>query len=163
MKLLETIEQAFHNVKDPSPHELRARIAELELTVEKIAEYISQPSHLPYGRRLLFQSDAVEAILIHLPAGSQTFIHDHGASVGCARILEGQMTNIVYNLDREGYAYELGRSTVNPYGFVQAPYGQIHQMSNEGRERMVSFHVYAPRMTGMKRYFTYEQVLDYVI
>jgi cysteine dioxygenase len=163
MKLLDTIEQAFHGVTNPAPHELRAKIVEMDITFEKVAPYIAKPSQLPYGRRVLFQSDEFEAILIHLPAGSQTSIHDHGASIGCAFILEGQMTNTLYELGSEGYVYECGKSTLLPNQFLYAPHGQIHQMSNTSSERMLSFHIYAPCMTGMKAYCTYEQVLDYVI
>ncbi|MDF2961792.1 MAG: hypothetical protein K0S39_3527 [Paenibacillus sp.] len=163
MKLLETIEQAFRNLSNPAPHELKARISGLELSPEKVSPYIAEPSYLPYGRCALFQSNDIEVILIHLPKLSQTYIHDHGASIGCALILEGEMTNAVYRLDGYGYAQETGESTLKKNQFLYAPQGQIHQMRNTGLERMLSLHVYTPRLTGVKVYRTYEQVLDYVI
>ncbi|NOU96259.1 cysteine dioxygenase [Paenibacillus sp. LMG 31456] len=163
MKLLESIEQAFRSVTCPAPHELKAIITSLELTSEKVTPHIVEPSYLPYGRSVLFQSDDIEVILVHLPRGRKTLIHDHGASVGCAFILEGQMTNTSYRLDGYGYAQECGESTLKQHQFLYAPKGQIHQMSNSGEGRMLSFHVYAPRLMGIKSYRTYEEVLDYVI
>ncbi|MFD0676470.1 MULTISPECIES: cysteine dioxygenase [unclassified Paenibacillus] len=163
MKLLESIEQAFRSVESPAPHELKAIITGLELTSEKVAPYIEEPSYLPYGRKVLFQSEEVEVILVHLPQGRQTLIHDHGASVGCAFILEGQMTNIIYRLDGFGYAQEVGESHLKQHQFLYAPKGQIHQMSNSGEGRMLSFHVYSPRLAATKAFRTYEEVLDYVI
>ncbi|TDF97517.1 cysteine dioxygenase [Paenibacillus piri] len=163
MKLLESIEQAFRSVNNPAPHELKAIILKLELTPEKVAPYIAEPSSLPYGRTVLRQSDDAEVILIHLPQGSQTFIHDHGASTGCAFILEGRMTNVVYRLDNYGYARESGEIGLQERQFLFATRGQVHQMRNAGPSRLVSFHVYTPRLTDTRTYRTYEQVLDYVI
>lgn len=164
MKLLDSIEQAFRHVTAaPAPHELQAIITGLELTTEKVAPFIKEPSYLPYGRTILYQSDSVEVILIHLPQGNQTLIHDHGESIGCAYILEGQMTNIAYSTDSYGYAQECGQSTVMSDQFLYAPSGQIHQMRNSGTGRLLSFHVYTPRLTDTRMYRTYEQVLDYVI
>jgi len=163
MKLIEAVERAFCGVSKPAPHELKAVITRLELTPEKAAPYITEPSGLPYGRNALFVSDEVEVILVHLPRGSRTRIHDHGASVGCAYILEGELTNTVYRLDNYGYAHEYGSTVLQTGQFLYAPQGQIHQMSNMSSERMLSFHVYTPRLTDTKVYRTYGQVLDYVI
>jgi cysteine dioxygenase len=163
MKLVESVQQAFQNMTNPSPHELRAVIGRLLLTSETVSPYLAEPSFLPYGRTVMFQSDSVEVILIHLPSGSQTWIHDHGASVGCAYIVEGQLTNTLFRPGPEGYVYECGESCVTEGQFMYAPQGQIHQMSNKGSDRMVSLHVYTPKLSGMKKYSTYEQVLDFVI
>jgi cysteine dioxygenase len=163
MKLLETIEQAFRHMTAPEPQQLRAAIASLELTPEKVGRYIQEPTFLPYGRTVLYQTDALEVILVHLPPGSRTLIHDHGASIGCAYVLEGELTNAGYRLDSYGYAVECAAAVVGPQQFLYAPEGQVHQMRNESQQRMLSFHVYAPRMNNTQVYRTYEQVLDYVI
>ncbi|OXM87281.1 cysteine dioxygenase [Paenibacillus rigui] len=163
MKLLESIEQAFRNVKQPNPHELRGIIGGLGLTSDLLAPWIEEPGLLPYGRKVMYQSANVEVIVVHLPQGTETFIHDHGASVGCAFVLEGALTNRIYRLGREGYAYEEAAHVIEPGKFLYAPRGQIHQMSNAGPGRLVSFHVYAPKLSETKMFYTYEQVLDYVI
>jgi len=163
MKLLESIEQAFQHVNHATPHELRGKIVSLGLTAELAAPWIEEPDLLPYGRKVVYQTEDVEVIVVHLPAGTETLIHDHGASIGCAYVLEGRLTNRVYRLSREGYAYEAGASVIEQGQFLYAPQGQIHQMCNTGPHRMVSFHVYAPKLSGSKSFYTYEQVLDYVI
>ncbi|UQZ86522.1 Cysteine dioxygenase [Paenibacillus konkukensis] len=163
MKLLESIEQAFRNMTDPSPYDLRQAIQQLELKEEEVSSYVAEPSYLPYGRKVLFQSEVVEVILIHLPAGRETMIHDHGASRGCAYVVEGELTNKIYELGAEGYVDESGESVVKQGQFLYAPEGMIHQMCNTGTRRVVSLHAYTPAMSNTKVYHTYEQVLDYVI
>lgn len=163
MKLLETIEQAFRHVNNPDAPELKRIIRSLGLTPERVAPWIEQPAHLPYGRKVLYQTPQVEVILVHLPAGSETFIHDHGASIGCAYVVEGCLTNRMYRLTRDGYANEVGTATLGAGRFLHAPQGQIHQMCNLGPDRLISFHVYAPKLSCTKSFYTYEQVLDYVI
>ncbi|GAA4855338.1 cysteine dioxygenase [Paenibacillus vulneris] len=163
MKLLESIEQVFRHLAAPSGHDLRRAVERLNLNPEEAAMYVTEPSHLPYGRRILFQSEHVEVILIHLPAGHETYIHDHGESIGCAYVLEGELTNKQFWLDKEGYAHECGESVLRPNQFMFAPKGQIHQMCNYGKQRVVTLHAYTPAMKNTKVYYQYEQVLDYVI
>lgn len=163
MELLECIEQSFRDVNNPSPHELRAIMQQLNVSPDDVESLVEQPSHLPYGRTVLFRSAEVEVILIHLPAGNATFIHDHGASEGCALVLEGRLTNRQYRIGPGGYVYETGAGVVERNQFLYAPKGQIHQMCNEGKERVVSLHAYTPAMKDAKVYCTYDQVLDYVI
>ncbi|WP_028547508.1 cysteine dioxygenase [Paenibacillus sp. UNC451MF] len=163
MKLLESVKQVFQHVVAPSGHELRRAIEQLKLEPQEVASYVTEPATLPYGRRVLFQSEHVEVILIHLPAGHETYIHDHGESIGCAFVLEGELTNKQYWLDKEGYAYECGEAVLGPSQFLFAPKGQIHQMCNYGKQRVVTLHAYTPAMKDTKVYYPYEQVLDYVI
>ncbi|UUZ89764.1 hypothetical protein LJK87_27275 [Paenibacillus sp. P25] len=72
----------------------------------------SRAAAAPYGRTSLYLADGLEAVLIHLPAGAETYIHDHGASFGCAQVLEGRMINRMFRLDDYGYPEYTGESEV---------------------------------------------------
>lgn len=163
MELRDALEQALREAYVFSPADLQAMIRRLDLTPERVAPWVAEPQRLPYGRTSLYLADGLEAVLIHLPAGAETYIHDHGASFGCAQVLEGRMINRMFRLDDYGYPEYTGESEVKQGEFFMAPRHQIHQMANPGETRMISFHLYAPKMSGTRRYVPYEQALDYVI
>ncbi|MFB6366148.1 cysteine dioxygenase family protein [Paenibacillus elgii] len=165
MNIMEMIKQALHKLPSTgrtSPKQLQAIMRGMDLSLEDLSPYIAEPADLPYGRTCLYRNDAAEAVLIHLPPGTETYIHDHGASVGCARLLEGTLTNRMFRLDGYGYPCLSGEVEIEEGSYYYAPKKQIHQLRNSGPQRAVAFHLYAPAPTG-KSYFPYEQVLDYVI
>jgi cysteine dioxygenase len=146
-----------------SIQQLQWLVRKLTMEPELIKPYVSEPVQLAYGRNVLYHSQHLEAIVIHLPPGAETAIHDHGCSVGCAVVIEGTMQNTVYQLDSYRYPVEVYQKEVRTGEMLIAPKGQIHKMSNRTDQRVVSLHVYAPRLTETQRYLPYEQVLDFVI
>lgn len=163
MDLIGRIDQIFAGVAKPSPHEIRALIQRLNLTAEQLEAYVADPGELSYGRTLLYQNEEVDVILIHLPPGGETMIHDHGDSSGCAMVVEGAVNNCIYRLDGYGYPHLLTDYPVERGHFLYAPKQQIHQLQNPHSVRSLSVHVYAPKMQGNKAYLPYEEVLDFVI
>jgi cysteine dioxygenase len=164
MLLIKRLGDMLSALKRPDVRELKEILSALDCTPELIAPYVSEPDRLPYGRNVLFRSDEVEAIVVHLPARSETYIHDHGCSAGCALVVEGVMLNTVYNADERGEAAYAAHFHVREGQTLLAPKGQIHQMSNPGARRTVSLHLYAPPLSGAKTYARADQyVLDYVI
>ncbi|SEG42562.1 cysteine dioxygenase family protein [Paenibacillus sp. UNC499MF] len=163
MNLLQSIEHAFGGLKKPTMNELRAGLEALSLTKDKIAPHVTEPERLAYGRHVLLRTADVEVVVIHLPGHGKTAIHDHGSSIGCARVIEGEMLNVWYELDRGGYPEPFMAAPVASGECMYAPRGQIHEMRNEHKERIVSLHVYSPPLTGTKAYLPYREVLDFVI
>ncbi|WP_163859093.1 cysteine dioxygenase [Paenibacillus elgii] len=164
MNRIETIERILSALPlhSTSPKQLQAIMRGMDLSLEALSPYIAEPESLPYGRTSLYRTAAAEAVLIHLPPGTETYIHDHGTSVGCARLLEGTLTNRMFRLDGYGYPCLSGEVEIEEGSHYYAPKNQIHQLRNSGPQRAVAFHLYAPAPAG-KSYFPYEQVLDYVI
>ncbi|TVY09014.1 cysteine dioxygenase [Paenibacillus cremeus] len=163
MEWTQRLEWLLQETRRPSLKELRAIIESLELTIEKVASYIAEPGALPYGRSVIYRSGDAEAVLIHLPAGQETYIHDHGFSIGCAMVVEGAFANRIYRLDSYGYPIYCGETQVESGGFYTVPKKMIHQLCNTSESRAISLHIYTPQLSGVKTYFPYEQVLDYVI
>jgi cysteine dioxygenase len=163
MELIQQLDIMFAGVCKPSPHEIRALIQSLELTPELVAPYAASPGEELYGRAVLYQNEEVDVILIHLPPGGETYIHDHGESSGCAMVIEGAVKNAIFRLDSYGYPHLQAEYPIEREHFLYAPKWQIHQLRNPHAERSLSIHVYAPSMRGNKRYLPYEEVLDFVI
>ncbi|CAG7647550.1 cysteine dioxygenase [Paenibacillus allorhizosphaerae] len=158
-----SMEKALQEAVWPSVQQLKSAIEALNISVEKVSGAIANPGSLPYGRTLLYHTPDTEAVLVHLPQGRETYIHDHGFSIGCAKVLEGTIANRIFRVDAYGYPVYAGETILEPGSFYSSPKGQIHQLRNVGFGRAVSFHLYAPALSGVKNYYPYEQVLDFVI
>ncbi|SDD71553.1 cysteine dioxygenase [Paenibacillus sp. UNCCL117] len=149
--------------KAASPRTLQRWLQEWQVPAEALRREAPLPQELPYGRKVLHHSEAMDVVLVHLPPGAQTWIHDHGRSVGCAFVLEGQLSNCIYSLDSYGFPQLKKKSVIDAHEWLLAPKRQIHQMRNEGEVRTVSLHVYAPALKGTRTFYAYEDALDFVI
>lgn len=164
MILIKRLCDTLSSLKNPDVCELQEALAAIGCTPELVAPFVSEPEKLPYGRNVLYRSDEVEAIVVHLPARGETYIHDHGGSAGCALVVEGMMRNTMFRIDERGEAVYVAEFRMREGQTILAPKGQIHQMSNPGAGRTVSLHLYSPPLSGTKTYKRAEHyVLDYVI
>ncbi|AFH65210.1 cysteine dioxygenase [Paenibacillus caseinilyticus] len=163
MNWIQRMEKELSGLTQASPKELRVLLQGFELSPETLAPYIAEPHALPYGRTSLIRTEQAEAVVIHLPAGKETFIHDHGDAVGCMFLVEGTLTNRMFRLDLYGYPHLTGEVPVGECSYFYAPKNQIHQLANPGMARAVSFHIYMPAPAQARTYLPYEEVLDYVI
>ncbi|KIL41564.1 hypothetical protein SD70_06815 [Gordoniibacillus kamchatkensis] len=165
MQWLNRLQKELDALRAPTAAELFAALQAAPCTKEDLAAFVTEPeAGRAYGRNVLYRSNHVEAIVVHLPPGAATSVHDHGDSVGCAKVVEGELCNAIYRKSDYGMAAETGAVTVAAGKHVFAPHGQIHQMRSSGNGRTVSLHLYAPPIAGMKIYVPEElAVLDYVI
>lgn len=152
MKALEQFKELLSDVHEPSIPLLESAILSINFTDEFISDNITDPADLPYGKNIVWLTKDIQAAFIHLPAHTETFIHNHGDSIGCAYVLEGSLSNTIYQLDSDSMLNEVSKGIVNRNEFFYAPKNQIHQMSNPHNERAVSFHVYSPSIVGAKTY-----------
>lgn len=165
MDFMHRLVSELEQLQAPTVAELLAALRNADCGPEDISHYVVDPiPSMAYGRNVLYRSDDVEAIVIHLPAGARTSIHNHGDSIGCAQLIEGTLSNVLYRSKGFGMASEAGTLDVLTGSCFAAPHGQIHQMRNEGDDRVVTLHLYAPPLHGMRTYRPEEEiVLDYVI
>lgn len=165
MKWIQRLETELEKLQAPTVAELRSALSAAGCTKEDIAPYVTEPADgRAYGRNVLYRSEHVEAVAIHLPPGTATAVHDHGDSIGCAAILEGSLRNDIYRKTDYGMAVDAGAVTVMSGRHLVAPHGQVHRMRNDNSERMVSLHLYAPPLAGVRCYMPEDDaLLDYVI
>lgn len=151
MDLIACIAEQAERVTKPSLDGLSGLLRAFPDLAEPASLYVTEPDRYAYGRNVLYRNRELEFILIHLPARCRTSIHDHGASSGCAAVIEGELTNIVYRMaDARLRESEVSRVRAGELFF--SPHGIIHQMANEGEKRVVSLHVYSPPLQAMNVY-----------
>jgi cysteine dioxygenase len=164
MEFSQCVAKVCRELRQPSIQKMKQALLSIECTPERIAPYITEPGRLPYGRNVIFRSEDVEAIVIHLPAGAETYIHDHGSSIGCGLVVAGEMINAMYRPEGYGMASSVKEVLIREGQCFYAPPGQIHQMKNAASDRLVSLHLYAPPLKNARTYRSADDhVLDYVI
>ncbi|SEN75146.1 cysteine dioxygenase [Lihuaxuella thermophila] len=152
MDFLQCVHHVLAKLTQPTLRELKEAISSIGCTRERILPHLTHADILPYGRNVIFRSDVMEAIVIHIPGKQETPVHDHGNSIGCAYVVEGSLINQLYVLDKENqlFCYEQNRFLKGD--FFYAVKGQIHKMCNPSEERLITFHVYSPPLTAMRTY-----------
>lgn len=163
MMLVRAIEQTFCNLQEPSLDQLSTALQSLSSLLCEVPAYKTEPGQLPYGRNVIYSTEHLEVIIIHIPPSAATAIHNHGASVGAACLVQGNIVNSKYQLDKYGYPVVENDDFIKTGDFFIAPQDQIHQLSNPFHEPAVSIHVYSPPLRDIHRYLPYSEVLDYVI
>jgi cysteine dioxygenase len=149
MEFIEQIQKQFGKLKPLTLNEISETLEQVSFIPQHLIEpYITDPDQFAYGRNILYRNDNIEVILINIPPNKETAIHDHGNSIGCAMVLEGEMVNSIYRAT-ENYAEKTSSYTVGKRDCIYSTAGLIHKMSNSHNERMVSIHVYSPPLQGM--------------
>ncbi|HZG76556.1 MAG TPA: cysteine dioxygenase family protein [Paenibacillus sp.] len=152
MELSDCIAKRFEHVEEWSPERIGDALRGITELAALARPHATEPDGHAYGRNVVYADERMEAIVIHLPAGAATAVHDHGASIGCAIVVEGCMTNEVYRLGADGRVRLEEAEAIRAGEPMPSPAGVIHRMRNDGDARLVSLHVYAPPLRGMTRY-----------
>lgn len=92
-----------------------------------------------YTRHLVLKTDNVEIIVVCWLPGQASPVHGHGESDGVMIVLEGELSFTNH--------YPDGRkiSGVAVQGDIcHTPVGVQHEVSNQGKNELITLHVYAP-------------------
>ncbi len=158
MDFMGRIKETFSGLKQPAYPELKSAIQSLTGITENVSFYATKPEKLSYGRNVLFQTDELEVILINMPPGEQTPIHDHGESIGCVYVVEGELVNMAFTLEENDRPVFLSENRVGEGEFLEVTRDLIHLLHNSSDQRFISFHVYSPPLTAMKNYeYSFEE------
>ena len=151
MELYVCIHSLFGGLTNPSLKELSYSLKQIPNVLESIEPYIKEPDQFEYGRNVIYRNNELEVIVINIPPHKGTAIHDHGQSIGCAMVLEGQLLNSIYRL-HENHSELSSSYFVHQGECLFSTRGLIHRMSNPSSERMISLHVYSPPLQDMTIY-----------
>ncbi|RJS62392.1 cysteine dioxygenase family protein [Bacillus sp. PK3_68] len=152
MDLLERIKTQFNHKHNLSLSELQEEMESLALSLEDVSPYITEPNGLPYGRNVIFQSDVIEVLVLCFPAQSKTAIHDHGQSIGCGKVISGELTETSYKLKEEEAPEKFKEAKVAERNSFLIPEQHIHTMANNTEEKLITFHVYSPPLSGVQTF-----------
>lgn len=95
----------------------------------------------------LHRDDDVEVWLLGWGVAHDTTLHDHGASRGAFRVVDGALVE-----DRVGDDGHLRTRRLEPGATVGIERGDVHNVLNVGPSDALSVHAYSPPLTTMSYY-----------
>jgi cysteine dioxygenase len=106
-----------------------------------------------YRRNLIRRTAAYEALLLCWMPGQRSPIHDHQGS-GCAfRVIEGVVTETLYERTRGDLATAVSMRWLPPGTICASRDFDIHEVANlEPSAELVTLHVYSPPLRDMNLY-----------
>ncbi|MBP1934417.1 cysteine dioxygenase [Ammoniphilus resinae] len=152
MNLIQRLHSCFDGITTATLEDLRNLLEKLNLTMDIVQDHITEPQHLPYGRHVVYSNEYIEVIVLNIPPGRRTALHDHGESIGCAYVVEGELLNRNYKLDEKGTPVKSSEQHLKSGDYYVAFKGQLHIMENKGNARFIGLHAYTPPLTNMSVY-----------
>lgn len=149
MDFLESVKCTFDNLPSYDEGNLVQAVQSLNLTFHEVSKYVTEPMDLEYGRNVIYKSENVEVIVIHLPSMARTFIHDHGLSIGCIFVVAGDFLNVLYKSEdkKSNPIYDhIEEFSQNDILLVKED--TIHMMYNPTTSPVITFHIYTPPLKG---------------
>jgi len=132
-------------------------LQQLVVTDREISQYASFREQR-YARNIICQDETFEIVMICWKSGQRSLIHDHGDSFGGVKVLQGVLTESVFELAPNGMIKPSSSKDYQP-GDIQIEHPlTIHQVSNLQplSSTTISFHVYTPPMARMNIYKLYD-------
>lgn len=99
------------------------------------------PKKEGYGRKLVYQTNHFEVLVVSWAPGDFTAIHNHGYTNWGAVKTFGRLEHSTYSLDGD-YLTTLFREKLAPEEVIPVDQSLIHQMGNPYQENVLSIHVY---------------------
>ncbi|MEC0296704.1 cysteine dioxygenase [Peribacillus frigoritolerans] len=153
MVFLETIKRTLDNLPSYNEVNLVQAVQSLNLTFNEVSKYVTEPKDLEYGRNVIYRSENVEVIVIHLPSMAKTLIHDHGISIGCIFVVAGDFLNVLYKLeDKASYPIYDQVEEFTQHEILVVKEDTIHMMYNPTTSPVITFHIYTPPLKGGTTY-----------
>ena len=133
--------------------ELVARMQDLVIEPDEIEKF-SRFSDECYQRNLMHCGPGYQALILCWQAGQRSPIHDHKGSSCGVRVLEGTMTETLFDRTPDGHIYATGSVTHQVGSVCGSEDADIHQVSNlaGGDQCLKTLHVYSPALTQMGVY-----------
>ena len=167
-----------NTVAEPEPLAATAELALDELTetilslnavpsLEQVKEWFSQLvlrqrdyeryrsfTERKYARNLIARSPHSELLMLCWRSGQRTPIHDHGGSHGVVMVVEGQLTETMFERAPEGHVRPYNTFKWGPGAVTGADIPDIHQLLNlqTATRDMVSLHCYSPPLSVLNTY-----------
>ncbi|MGR3176120.1 MAG: cysteine dioxygenase [Candidatus Scalindua sp.] len=134
-----------------SPDELEHYVSEEGISKLPIDEYISFADQ-GYKRNLVHVSSKCEVVVLCFKEGQITPIHDHGGSIGITVVLDGIMTEELFNKQQTGVILHTLMREFRIDELSHTYLTTIHRVSNAHTGGLVIIHIYFPPLTLMNIY-----------
>jgi cysteine dioxygenase len=133
--------------------DLTAVMAELEVDCEDFTEFIRFCDQ-GYARNLMRAGPWYHALVLCWKNGQRSPIHDHKGSSCGVRVLQGTLTETLFEMMPNGHIKASFSRDLLPGSVVGSEDTDIHQISNLqlGSADLVTIHVYSPPLLWMGTY-----------
>lgn len=105
----------------------------------------------PYGRRVLHESDTLEAMIAGWTPNTPCAPHDHGGSIGAIRVLEGTARHTVWKII-DDQLKPVCTTLHHKDEVLPASAHLIHSMESVGERPLVTLHLYTDPIEQMVLY-----------
>jgi len=135
--------QSIEHDTPTSPAALRDRLQAADISMEELRPWFAfdHPTVDSYGRKLIYQGDRFEVMLMSWNPGDFSAIHDHGYTQWGAVQVFGPAEHATFSISDSGLQ-TLRRWTMASQEVVGVAHTLIHQMGNASETAFVSLHIY---------------------
>ncbi|MYL34514.1 hypothetical protein GLW08_13390 [Pontibacillus yanchengensis] len=151
MTLNDRMNNILGDLQSPSSEEVRAALLALNVSLKDLQEYLDTAGPKPYYRKLLYQNEQVELLVMNW-SELECAPHDHGHSYGWIQVIRGTSENTIYEVNGNQIPEELFSMNESERSVFFAPKKGVHKMKGTSDAGLVTLHLYAPPITGMKVY-----------
>lgn len=135
------------------PADMEALLRGLAIAGEEIQQH-ARFSDVRYARNLVHKTDRFEIMVMCWHSGQRSSIHDHAGSLGGLKVLQGELTESLFDKAPNGMIKSLSSVDYSAGAIRVEETSLIHQISNlQGDNgKSVSLHIYVPPLTRMNVY-----------
>ncbi|MGG4167607.1 cysteine dioxygenase family protein [Rossellomorea vietnamensis] len=151
VSLKERIKNRLDELSHPSTKELKQVLQSLNIRLEDLQPYLESPEGKPYYRKLLYQNEAVELLVMNW-SDMECAPHDHGDSKGWIQVMDGTSVNTIFEVKDNNLPQELFDREYREGSFFFAPKKGVHKMKKGSTGDLVTLHLYSPPIQGMMVY-----------
>ena len=136
-----------------NPARMQDILNRLVLTTEEVEPH-ALFSEKRYARNLVYKDREFEIMIMCWKAGQRSSIHDHAGSLGGIRILQGELTECLFERAANGMIKSLSSADYAIEDTRVEETSLVHQISNLQAENgtTVSVHIYIPPLVRMNVY-----------
>lgn len=146
----------------PELDELRRLLGDLDVTPEDLCAWKKFGSRC-YKRNVIAKSEHFELLAVCWKSGQATPIHDHKGSACAFRIVQGAGREIRYENTPCCKVVPTATVKMEPGYICAAEDDDIHRVANAEGEDLITMHIYAPPLKGMRTYDGLDAKLTEVI
>jgi cysteine dioxygenase len=133
--------------------ELTARLAQANFDLAELAPFMRY-SPKTYSRNLVRAGPLYNLLVLCWKNGQRSPIHDHRGSSCAVRVLDGMMTETIFEFAPNGHIKPILSRDVAPGVTIGSQDTDIHQVSNlqASGKNLVTLHIYSPPLMVMGTY-----------
>ena len=163
--LVSRLLQQFDRHADAVPlAELVTTLAESEISLDDVRDFVCFGKDT-YQRNLIHCGPAYQALILCWRSGQRSPIHDHRGSACGIRVLQGTLSETVFERSEIGLVYPTKTHELRQGGVCGSFDSDMHQVSNlqPAGQDLVTLHIYSPPLLVLGTYsLTDDLVSDFV-